>query len=56
MIDLNQAFSIKPLELKISVLAENYDQNNGQNCYDTENRIVLKLSKIFEIIKDPTFC
>ena len=52
MIDLNQTFSIKPSELEISVLAESYDKNNCQNCYDTENRIVLKLSKIYI---EPTF-
>ena len=46
---LKQIFPLKLSELKISISVKSYDEktdDNYRNCYVTEMRIVLKLSKI----------
>ena len=48
LIELNQIFPMKPSELKISLSVESYDEKpdeNEQNCYVAEKRIVSKLSE-----------
>ena len=49
LIDLKKIFSLKPLEFKIFILVESYDEKtaeNYQNCYVTEKRIFSKLSTL----------
>ena len=49
LINLNQILTIKPSEIKISILVESYIEKtaeNYRNCYVVEKRIISKLSKI----------